>query len=155
MTMVTPPDPQLMKEVPESFRAGQPAPYSKARAYTDGLGPGNVTADDIGGCYAYNFSGGLMCAYNMVCNRDCVCHIPIFLGIPTALCFICLCLCERDGNSWVMRDKNGFKTGEVLLVDKERRTWACYSLKCCSKEFKEKADCYADPCCEGKSVPVR
>ena len=59
---------------------------------------------------------GMLCAYQFACNDDCVCVCPFFCGIPTALCGVCLPQCERAGNSWVQRDKNGFKTGEMLLV---------------------------------------
>lgn len=64
-----------------------------------------------------------------------VCGIPL----PWS-CFICTC--EREGNGWVMRDKHGAKTGEVLLVDEERGTVACYRTVCCSKEMIEEPDSY-------------
>ena len=50
----------------------------------------------------------------------------------------------------------GIKTGEMLLVDKEKGTIGCYSLKCCSSEFDEKPSCYGDKyCCRGSNVPVQ
>ena len=152
------PDPQVMKTVPQAFRNGTPAPYSQARAYTDGLGPGNVTARDVGGCY--QFTGacspfGCLCVYNYTCGDDCGCMCPCVFGIPTVFCLVALPFCERDGNAWVNRDKNGIKTGETILVDKEMGTYACYSVKCCSSEFNEQTDCVANKCCGSGGVPVQ
>ena len=145
-------------KVPEMFRSGGWAPYPMARAYTDGLGPGNVNASDMEGCYAFKGMcsfGGMLCLYNHPCSDDCVCLCPCLCGIPTALCFICLCNCERDGNAWVNRDKHGIKTGETLLVDKERGTMGCYSVKCCSSEFDDKPFCIGEKACCSKQVDVQ
>lgn len=54
----------------------------------------------------------------------------------------------------VMRDKNGIKQGEVILVDKEKGTMACYSVECCSHKIEEAPSCYGDKCC-CNSIPVQ
>jgi len=152
------PDPEVMSKVPASFKpgGGPTATYTAARAYTDGLGAGNVTAKDIAGCYMMHgccFSVCPTCLYQVPCGNDCACIFPCFLGIPVLP--ICICICERDGNAWVNRDKHGLKTGETILVDKETGTFACYSVKCCSTEFNEESPCHGKKCCCGGPVPLK
>ena len=55
---------------------------------------------------------------------------------------VCMSCEETGDNSWVNRDKNGIKTGEIVLVDSEEGTIAFYGTRCCSEELEEKPQCY-------------
>ena len=140
----------MRKEVEGTVRGGGCPPHKLAKKYSDSWFPGEITSETIGGCYEIKGKTeccGLLCLmcplclYNQRCSEDCVCVWPFLWGIPTALCCILMPMCERESNGWVMRDKNGIRTGELLVVDKHGGEFACYSLKCCSSDFRQEPDC--------------
>lgn len=139
-------------DVPASFRSGvRPADYSAARAYSDSLE--RVTAHDVAGCHTCH---GSSCCFPLCC---CLCLFRccddscfwgcfnIGIPVPCATCHPYICACERAGNGWVLRDR-GFKKGELLVVDRENRTYACYGKECCSGQMHEAPPwCYFKRAC--------
>ena len=67
-----------------------------------------------------------------------VCPVPILNPFP------CICSCEREQNQWIVRDKNGVKTGAWVIVDAERKTIASYGVKCCTNELSDQPQCYCE-----------
>ena len=154
MTMEEAPKVKAMrKDVESTVREGGCPTHRLAKKYSDSWFPGEISAETIGGCYQLHARrdssaarGCLclvcpLCLYQQKCSEDCVCLWPFLWGIPTALCCVVMPMCEREENGWVMRDKQGIRTGELLVVDKNDGTYACYSLKCCSTDFREEPDC--------------
>ena len=123
-----------------------------AVAYMKSLTPEQKTTDKFTGDYACKPKSSCcrsccpcasMCrSKNIQCSKNCVWMVPC-----PFFCFFCWCLCEREREygSWVTRDKNGAKTGEVMLIDYERGTMAFYATACCKDKNGNTNMCTCDP----------
>ena len=123
-----------------------------AEAYMRSLTPEQKATKNFTGYYACRPKSNCcrtmcpcasMCrAKNIQCSKNCVWIAPC-----PFFCFFCCCLCEREPNygAWVTRDKNGVKTGEVMLIDHERGTMAFYASACCKDRNGNASMCTCDP----------
>ena len=88
----------------------------------------------VDGCVGAYFCG--------CCNDRCLCFPCCTCGIALPLYSCLCCSCERDGNTWVTRDKHGNRTGQIILLDHERGTLAFYGVKCCTTQLQTEPQCY-------------
>ena len=117
----------------------QIVPSEDALAYSRTLTPAQSNASNprLLGCHkcrpvsCIGFTG-CVCTYNFACGENCLCFPCCTMGIVLPL-YSCLCfICERSpDNTWIARGENGMKTGELIVVDHERGTYAHYGGKCC------------------------
>jgi len=123
-----------LQDVPTSFRSGTPAHKADAMVYTQSLP--QVTAWQVAGCYVCRGCAlPLCCAVAVACDEDCLWCPCFFLGVPFPSSWVAFPR-KREGNAWLIRDKQGRTAGHAMLVDAERGTLACYGM-----------DPYAQPKC--------
>ena len=136
----------------EAVRRGKSIHSADARRYVATLTPeqqekikGMKYCHPLPGCCGFRYCA---CAYFMILWNCCLFFPCAFLGICLPL-YSCLCCSwERSQEAgegfagWVLRDKHGLKTGEVLLVDHAHGTLVMYGTQCCSSELQNEPMCY-------------
>ena len=138
----------MVKPVPATPASDVPSRVRKGRQVSgvDALGYANSLVHkpaNHSGCYIVRcMPCGLPVAYN--CN--CACGDTICM--PQLGCFLlpwpCICVCERDGNAYILRGKGGERAGYIMVVDEDRGTIACYQRRRC---FECEGPIGKSPCC--------
>jgi hypothetical protein len=141
-----------LHEVPAAVRKRQPVSVEAARAYANAL-PERAFSD-VSGCRL------LRCCMGFAgCKRfpGCVCGcVGMKAMVETTVCDNCLlgclgpcglwclplCVCERDGNVWVVKHKDGSRSLEFMVVDDEKSTVAAFP----GRNTPAEAICYCEKC---------
>ena len=123
--------------VPEKARLFQPINFGEANRYSASLDPSLVKEP---GCYKVYCAS---CPGNPVgfskwcyfCGKKSCLHTPMLdFCCLNLLIFapLCTCWCNKPSNgSWQGKDDSGTEF-QLVLVDAERGTWACYQSAPCS-----------------------